>query len=388
MRLFPLFRPRIGLYFSTDKFCFGHIQRGLGGPKLGGYQEQSFPPGSMRPSSIEQPVASSEPILSALRSKLPSTQRPQSVAVCLPDLCARIAVFELAALPKRRNDQKALVEWRLHKELNLSPKPRRMSYQLFGALPSRFAITSSPSTPIRFLAVTIQNDIVEQYETLCLEAGMIPVSINVAGLAVLNLCRPSIEATLHAHARDVPFVPDMAMFVYVGDWGFSLIAWKEGHPHFVRVKPLKQLSTVTGSPSQALIEDTLSGRPQSESDENTTFWKPDTFDSPQDREPTTRLAQELLGSLQFFFETAMPAGRPTHVYPLFLAGSSQPDSVLPLIAETIERTFPLHQDTDVPQVKVFPMFPRNPAIRAKTFSGLTHWTDATLATFAAGYLPS
>ena len=385
MRLFPFARPRTGLYFSTDTVCVGHLRHGLGGPTLGSYWEQSLPTGSIRLSPIEQNVASSEHLLSALHSTFPPTRRPHSVAVCLPDLCARIAIFELASLPKNKQEQKALMEWRLQKELNLSPKPRRVSYQRFGAVPSRFSLTRSSSTPARFLAVTIQEDIVEQYEALCLEAGMIPVSINVAGLAVLNLCRPVIEATLHAQARDTSFIPGTAIFLYVGDWGFSLIAWQEGQPQFVRVKPLKQLSTVTVSPSQVSIEETPSSRLQSESDEKTTFRKPEIFDPPPDREPTSLLAQELLGSLQFFFETAVPAAR---VYPLFLVGSPQPEIMLPRIAETIERAFPLNDDPEVPQVKAFAMFPRNPAVRVKTLKGLKDWTGTTLATCAAGFLTS
>lgn len=389
MRLFPLTRPRMGLYFSTDTFCFGYLRHGLGGPKLTGYREQRLPPGSIRLSPIEQNVASSEPLLSVLHADLHSTRRPHPVAVCLPDVCARTAVIEFASLPKNKKEQKALVEWRLQTELNLSPKPRRVSYQCFAPIPSRFSLTRSPSTPVRFLAVTIQNDIVEQYETLCLEAGVIPVSVNVAGPAVLNLCRSSIEATLHAHARDISFVPDTAIFLYIGEWGFSLIAWKEGHPCFVRVKPIRRLSAVTVSSSQAFIEETPSGgRPQSELDEKTTFRKSDGFDVPQDREPVEMLAQELLRSLQFFFETAMPSGRQPHVYPLFLVGSPQPEIMLPRIAESIERAFPLNKDSSVQQVKPFPMFPGNLAVRAKALKGLTHWTGTTLATCAAGYLPS
>ena len=389
MRLFPFTRPWTCLYFSTDTCCVGHLQHGLGGPKLAGYREQRLPPGSIRLSPIEQNVASSEHVLSALHANLSSTQRPHSVAVCLPDLCTRTAIFEFASLPKNKKDQKALVEWRLQKELSLSPKSRRVSYQRFDARPSRFSLTRSPSTPVRFLVMTLQNDILEQYETLCVEAGFIPVSINIAGPSVLNLCRPVIEATLQMHTRDMSFIPDTAIFLYVGDWGFSLIVWKDGQPCFVRVKPLRRLSTVTVSPSQARIEETPSGiRLQSEPSEKTTFRKPDLFESPQDQEPASMLAQELLGSLQFFFETATPPGRTDHVYPLFLVGSPQPEIMLPRIAETIERAFPLNKDTGVPQVKPFPVFPQNPAIRAKTLSGLTHWTGTTLATFATGYFPS
>lgn len=389
MKLFPLIRPRTSLYFSTDKLCFGHIQHGLGGSKLGDYGEHCLPPGSIRLSPIEQNVVSAEPVLSVLHSNLHAIQRPHSVAVCLPDVCARTAVFELASLPKSKKDQKALIEWRLQKELNLTPKPRRVSYQLFGTLPSRFSFVRSPSMPVRLLAVTLQNDIIEQYETLCVKAGCIPVSINVAGLAVLNLCRPVIEATLQTHARAISFVPDTVIFVYVGDWGFSLIVYQERQPCFVRVKALKQLSAVTVSLSQASIEKPASSRRlQAGPRENTTFRAPDLVESPHNRDPVATLTQELLGSLQFFFEAVMPTKRPTSVYPLFLVGGPQPDIMLPRLAESIERAFPLNKDTDVPQVKPFPVFPRNPTVQAKTLSGVTHWTSTTLATFAVGSRPS
>ncbi len=389
MKLFPFTRPRTGLYFSTDTLCVGHLRHGLGGPTLGSYREQSLPTGSIRLSPIEQNVACSEHLLSALHSTFPPTRHPHSVAVCLPDSCARTAVFEFASLPKNKQDQKALVEWRLQKELNLLPKPRRVSYQRFGTMPSRFSLTRSPSTPIRFLVVAFQNDIVEQYETLCVESGVIPVSINVAGLAVFNLCRPVIESTLQQHPRDVSFVPDTVIFLYVGDWGFSLIVWNEGQPCFVRVKPLKRLSTVMVLPSQALIKETpASPSSQAGSSEQTTSREPDDFDSPRDREPTSLLAEELLGSLQFFFETAAPPEHRAPVYPLFLVGGPQPEIMLPRIAETIERAFPLNKETDVPQIKAFPMFPQNPAVQAKTLSALPQWTGTTLATIAAGYLPS
>lgn len=389
MRLFPFTRPRTSLYFSTDTVCVGHLRHGLGGPTLGNYREHSLPPGSIRLSPIEPNVASSEHLLSALHTTIPHTRRPHSVAVCLPDPCARTAVFEFASLPKNKKDQQALVEWRLQKELNLLPKSRRVSYQRFGARPSWFSLTHSPSTPIRFLVVAFQNDIIEQYESLCVESGIIPVSINVAGLAVFNLCRPIIEATLRTQVRDISFLPDTVIFLYVGDWGFSLIVWKEGLPCFVRVKPLKRLSTTTGLPSQPLISETPSGiSSQSGASDKTIHREPDGFDSPGNREPTSLLAQEVLGSLQFFFETATPPERRAPVYPLFLVGGPQPEITLPRIAETIEGAFPLHEKTDVPQVKAFPVFPRNPAVKAKTLPARGDWTGTMLATLAGGHFPS
>ena len=389
MRLFPFTRPRTGLYFSTDTVCVGHLRHGPGGPALGSYHKHPLPPGSIRLSPIEQNVAASDHLLSALHSTFSPTRRPHSVAVCLPDPCARMAVLEFTSLPKNPRDQKALVEWRLQKELNLSPKPRRVTYQRFGAIPSRFSLTRLPSTPVSLLVVAFQNDIIEEYETLCLEAGVIPVSINVAGPTVFNLCRPVIESTLQKHSRHVSFVSGTVIFLYVGDWGFSLIAWKEGQPCFVRVKSLKRLAAVTVLPFQVLGKETpSSASSQSMPGEQTPSRKPDGFDSPEDREPTSRLAQELLASLQYFFETAVPPANGAPVYPLFLVGSPQPEIMLPRIAEFIEQAFPLNKETDVPQIKAFPMIPQNPVVQAKSLSALAHWNGTTLATIAAGYLPS
>lgn len=391
MRLFPFTRPRTSLYFSTDTFCAGQVQRGLDGPKLSRYVEQALPAGSIRLSPIAQNVASPEHVLPIMQANLDAKTRPYSIALCLPDLCTRMVIVELASVPKSKKEQKALVEWRLQKELNLSPNPRRLSYQLFGTAQSRFSTKRSPSGSVRLLALTIQSDIIERYEKLCVDAGGIPASINVAGLAVVNLCRPVMEATLQTHAQDVSFVPDTVIFVYVGDWGFSLLVFQNGQPHFVRVKPIRQRSTIHFQPSQSVIEEdssSMSAHAESHAEETAIPQEPDILRLDQEQDPTLILAQEILGSLQFFFETTPDAGSQTHVYPIFLAGSPQPEVVLPKIAETIERAFPLKRETNVPQVQPFSLFPQNPKVQAKTLSGLTHWTSTTLALSASGYRPS
>ena len=415
MTLFPLTRPRLSLYFSTDRFCFGRIRHGPGFPKFRTYLEQALPTGTIRLSPIDQNVTAPERVLPILHANLSAYKRPLSVALCLPDLLARTTVMELDSLPRKKKDQTALVEWRLQQALTLSPKSRRLSYQVFEAAPSRgpfhharllsrFAREPRPRpasaaadghslsgsrNPVHLLVTTMENDILEPYEKLCLDAGCIPVSIHVASVAVFNLCRPMIQATLQTHSPDVSFVPDAVIFLYVGDWGFSFIVFRNGQPRYLRVKPVRRISTVHVRPSPSSIED----EPQNGNAQTTTPRKrtgpsvePETPDD--NHEPATILAQEALGSLQFYFETAKDPPHPNQVYPVFLTGSPQPAVMLPRIAEIMEQAFPPNSGSVVPQVKPFPVFPENPNVRAESLSGLTQWTGTALATFAGGYGPS
>lgn len=388
MTLLPLTRPQTSLYFSTDTFCFGRIRHGPGSPTFKKYREQALPTGTIRLSPIERNVASPEHVLPIMQANLHAHKRPLSIALCLPDLLARTTVLELDSLPRKKKDQNALVEWRLQKELTLSSKSRRVSYQIFGATRSRGSTEGSTFTPVRLLATTIENDVIEPYEKLCLDARCIPLSMNVASVAVFNLCRPIIQATLQTHSPDVSFVPDAVIFLYVGDWGFSFIVFRNGQPRYLRVKPVRRISAVHVHPSPSSVEDeSQSGNAQTTHGEQTNpSIEPETPDD--DQEPATILAQEALGSLQFYFETAKDPPPQNQVYPVFLTGSPQPEVMLPRIAETMERAFPLNSGATLPQVKPFPVFPKNPGVRAESLSGLTQWTGTALATLAAGYCPS
>lgn len=388
MILLPLTRPQTSLYFSTDTFCFGQIRHGPGAPTFKKYRENALPRGTIRLSPIEQNVASPEYLLPIVQANLHAHARPLSIALCLPDLLARTTILELDSLPRKKKDQNALVEWRLQKELTLSSKSRRVAYQIFGATRSTFSTEGSTSAPMRLLATTIENDVIEPYEKLCLDAGCIPLSMNVASVAVFNLCRPMIRATLQTQLPDVSFVPDAVMFLYVGDWGFSFIVFRNGQPHYLRVKPVRRISQVHVHPSPSSVEDeSQNGNARTTPRERIgPSMEPETPDD--DQEPATILAQEALGSVQFYFETTKNPPPRNQVYPVFLTGSPQPEVMLPRIAETMEHAFPLNAGATVPQVKPFPVFPENPGVRAESLSGLTQWTGTALATLAAGYCPS
>ena len=95
------------------------------------------------------------------------------------------------------------------------------------------------------------------------------------------------------------------------------------------------------------------------------------------------LTNELVGTLQYYFETHEASIHTDEVYPLFLIGSQDPDNALPLITELIQQEFPFEADHGTPRIKAFPIFPGNTNLNLTPLSGLPGWTSTSLPAFAA-----
>ena len=363
---------------TAESIGVAHIHRRFGHQSFDDYEEQPIPAGTIRLSPIEPNILEQEQVISNLKAVFGHRSGPRSIALCLPDLCARTTILEMASLPNSLKEQHALVEWRLQQDLKLSKNTMRISFQ---------HLSQKSDRPLRLLATAIQENIIQAYEHACLEAGLIPASIHLASLAVFNVCRPMMESILSQSSRKISFVPGAQFFLYLADWGFSLIAIRHKTPTFLRVKPLRHLSPWLPpltqhqpEPERQVPSETDVAHEEYETP--AAALAPDTLGafSPQ---TAAFLTNELVGTLQYYFETHEQSFSPDEVYPLFLIGSHVPDQALPRIAELIEREFPWEAECGKPRIKAFPLFPGTPNVNLKSLSGLPTWTSTSLPAFAA-----
>ncbi len=385
MTFFPFTRPKTGLYVTAETVCLAHVNRRLGHQSFGGFVEQPLPAGSIRLSPVEPNILDHEQVVNSVRAAVGQKKGAQSIALCLPDLCARTILLEMASLPKNTKEQQALVQWRLQQDLNLPKENFRISYQVLSSRQGTFQASPPPDQPLRLLATAIKEEIIEPYETACLEADLIPASIHVASLAVFNMCCPLIDSILTRTTERLSFIPGTLFFLYLTDWGFSLIALQNHIPSFLRIKPLRQLAPRPIQPShpdQDRNEEDQENASSDGTEELSYNLEPDTMltmPSPT----TTVMTNELLGTLQYFFETHEANAVSDEVYPLFIIGSPNPDEVLPSIAEFIEHEFPIEGEHGTPRIKAFPLYPGNPNLNLKSLSGIPSWTGTSLPAFAA-----
>ena len=385
MTFFPFTKPKVGLSITAEALYVTHVNRRWGYPSYGGSVEQPLPAGSIRLSPMEPNILNHEQVIHSLQAALGRPKGAQSIALCLPDLCARTTILEMTSLPNNSKEQHALVQWRLQQDLNLSKDNFRISYQILSATQGRFHTVPAPDQPVRLLATAIKESIIEAYETTCLEADLIPTSIHLASLAVFNACRPIMDSTLKKTSGHITFVPGTLFFLYLADWGFSLLAFQNHTPSFLRVKPLRQGSPPTTSHSHPVDETNLDDHDAASTngtEERSHILEPNNMLTMPSYN-TTVITNELLGTLQYFFETSKTNAASDEIYPLFLVGSQEPDQVLPSMTEFIEQEFPYETEHGTPRIKAFPLFPGNPNLNVTPLSRIPSWTGTSLPAFAA-----
>ena len=356
------------------------IHKSFREPRLVDYREHPIPANCLDLSSSQANISDPDQLLQILQTLIPEKKRPKSVAICIPDICTRTSVIEFSELPKKKEEQKSLITWRIEKDLNVSTTMARVSYQIHPTKPSRSSLTDAPV--YRVVATTIHNSVVESYESLCLQAGLVPMSINLASICVFNLCQTLFDTTSSLVSQKVELLPEQRILIYIGDWGFTVLIFRDNSPAFIRIKPIRSSPLNEASSIKANKE-----KPSCETGilDNLEVEGPpsETPVTPSNRMLVRAIANELIGTMQYYFE-AHPAVAPSGaMIPVFLCGSLSPDMVLPEITAVFDKEFPTAGESEDIGIKTFPIMPTNGSLAFKSLFGLTSWTGNSLPTLGA-----
>ena len=146
---------------------------------------------------------------------------PRPVTLVLPDLAVRCTVLQLEQVPIRREEQEALIRWRLGQEQRLPLTGAKLSWQVF---PPRH-----PQAGVHMVLVTaIQESILAEYEAACEAAGLLPQEVTVGSFRLFDLW---LKAAGGARGLNRDLV-----FVTVADGGLTCLILHDGRPVFVRTK--------------------------------------------------------------------------------------------------------------------------------------------------------
>jgi Tfp pilus assembly PilM family ATPase len=381
MTLFPLTRPQTSLYITAKKVSLAQLKVGWSSAQLRQYTEHSLPSGMVRLSPLAVNIQDPEAFGLEMQEFLGNHQTYQSVALSLSDLCARTAIFELSTLPKNPKECQALLSWRFKQDFNITTANTRMTYKIFKS--SEVPTLPSQPSSVRILASTIQHNIIESYEKVCLQAGFIPVTINLATLTVFDWCRKAMD---HFQKTLPPVNDNLLIFCYLADWGFSLLVLQHHVPIFLRIKPIQAstplpLSTTSLSstgqsppdkPQEATLDESLENVSESEED------------LPHTQTHSKNIAHELIATLQFFFETKYSSGNQDvqdSSIPLFLVGGESPQVILPSIGEEVEKTFN-RSESGLVSIKPIPLYTHEHNNHGQTMGGITLYSDSILPTIA------
>lgn len=137
--------------------------------------------------NIQQPLVVQERIRSLAP---PNGHRKRGAALILPDYCARVAVLDFDAFPDDREEQLALLRFRLKKSVPFDVDSAIVSFVL---QPRR---RGEGHAKVDVLAAVMAAEIVGQYEAPFRAAGFQPGLLTTSSLAALNLIEPDEIAML------------------------------------------------------------------------------------------------------------------------------------------------------------------------------------------------
>lgn len=326
MHLFPISTPIFALSISEEALCLVEIKKQWRKTLLHQVTRVPLPQGVVKLSAAKPNIENPEEFLAKIKALVKPGKRPLSIALSLPDLCARTSVFDFSTFPTKKQEQTALVNWRFQQDLKLDTSQSRLAFGVY--VPT--SVTNSPSPDnsekVRVLGTAIRNEIVEEYERMCLEAHLMPISVGISGLDIFDLYRPNIKDILETEGHPSSPFSSEGLFLFISHWGFTFLAFQDGTPRFIRTKAIAVKPESSSPPGD--FPDSESFGPKEANEHGDQVLEEavsqktldaNTSNSPYPSFTTMKVGKEILATLQYYLE-AYPLGEtPSSTINLFVA---------------------------------------------------------------------
>jgi hypothetical protein len=186
--------------------------------------ERSLPEGVLALSASEPNVKDRDVLAKELRA-LVATLSERTLSVCLPDRVCSLAVFPFETVPPRERERDTILRWRFQHEEHVMAEDARILHRVFLVKD----VTATPLTPkgqvtAYVLAMAIKRTVLDQYEQVCRQAGVLPMSLSCAALWLFDFYRPVLMQA-----------PEL-FFIHQASDSMTFFAIRQGMPVFCRMK--------------------------------------------------------------------------------------------------------------------------------------------------------
>ena len=343
MTLFPIARPTLGLSITTDSLSLVEIQRKWRGGTIRRIAQEPLSSEVIQLSPAKPNILNTQAFSEALRRLVKGLKPPQPIALSLPDLCARMAALEFTSFPTKPVEREAILSWRFQQDFNISTTNSRLAYSVYEPKKSKKPLASETPNVIRVFATSIQHAIIEQYEEVCLQSGLLPLTVGISSLDVFDCYRQTIQESIDTASNRSSLSSTEFFFLHLTDWGFFFSAFRDNFPVFVRAKSLRFSQSNPSSPAQehsaevdslhASGDSAQDGTPTSDSENHA---RGQAVSEQKSFAPGASMivANELVATFQYYFESFPTTTWEGTTLPLFFAeGVHHGSTLLPDIQE-------------------------------------------------------
>lgn len=189
--------PAVAVELAAHQVSAASVESRAGQSVIAAHAVEPLPEGALVPSLTTHNVHDRGGVLAALGRVLDRMQRPRRIGLVVPDPIARVSLVRFEHVPSRAADLDQLVRWQVRKTAPFAVEDAQLTY-----VPGMRAPDGQ-----EFLVSVARRDVVQEYESLCAEAGahagLVDIStFNVVNAVLAASTPPSIDWLLVNVATD------------------------------------------------------------------------------------------------------------------------------------------------------------------------------------------
>jgi Tfp pilus assembly PilM family ATPase len=237
--------PTVALEIAAHQASAASIEYRSGTAVVSTHATELMPPGALVPSLTAANVHNRQAVIDVIGRVLERTGRPRRIGLIVPDLVAKVSFVRFEQPPARAADLEQLVRWQVRKTAPFAVDEAQVSF-----VPGLKAADGQ-----EFVVSLARRAIVEEYESICAEAGAHAGVVDLATFNVINAVLASAPPVAASGADSdwllVNIAPDYA----------SIAILRGKHLIFFRNRVADEEGTLPDLVHQAAMyyEDRLSG---------------------------------------------------------------------------------------------------------------------------------
>jgi type IV pilus assembly protein PilM len=176
--LFAAARPSVAVGIAPDRVTAIAAARHGGAPVVSAHAAEPLPAGALQPQLTGPNIGDRAAVVAAIRRLFERLgQRPKRIALAMPDTAAKVSLFRFEKVPARSDDLEQLIRWQLRKSAPFKIEDGLVTWSRGMALEGGGR---------EFVVVLARRDVVEEYESVCAEAGAHAGLVDLASFGVID----------------------------------------------------------------------------------------------------------------------------------------------------------------------------------------------------------
>jgi len=168
--------PLVAVELAAHQVSAARLDVRGGKPIVAEYATEPLPDGALVPSLTAENLHERQVVGDALARVLERTGRPRRIGLIVPDPVAKVSLIRFEQVPTRAGDLDQLIRWQVRKAAPFPIEEAQVSY----------APGVRTSDGQEFIVSLARRAVVEEYESLCTQAGAHAGIVDLATFNVVN----------------------------------------------------------------------------------------------------------------------------------------------------------------------------------------------------------